>query len=517
MKKLIRLFFIFLCFAQLSNLHAMKLERLGNDLYATGPTVDSDFLSFREAFAKDGVQRLILVNGPGGDLWTGMQVARMVQQAKIKTVVSGYCLSACSLIFIAGQERAFGTGYLPRVTLLGIHGAHSKDTKQVNPQAMPQMYALYKQQLGEKFDSTVINQALYDIKESGGFLRIREIERNLEKDRTPWFCPTGQTPFSDCQQHQGKDALSLGLVTQAQTEVLELPESMKLQMTYFGRKLGPPTLQNQDRSDKLMERYCKGQAACMTTFRGAFQNYLTANTHKALAFGTAKPGYGAAWGIDEPGMALLRALYLCNHPKNNPKLCRLVALNDHELTPDDENEALQTEALQKTFQSMPLPTPEVSAQESQEVGTLKPSKLRQIHQLTGMTPRELEGVARWNTHEMVTALKQTERPVLVDVATSGPMIPGALNFIHGGLAFEDEKKEAAFSERFRNMMLAAVPDMNQPVVFYCASSECWLSVNAAMRARQIGYTRVIWYRGGLASWARSGLPTTDRLPVAVLN
>ena len=159
MKKLIRLFFIFICFAQLSNLHAMKLERLGNDLYATGPTVDSDFLSFREAFAKDGVQRLILVNGPGGDLWTGMQVARMVQQAKIKTVVSGYCMSACSLIFIAGQERAFGTGYLPRVTLLGIHGAHSKDTKQVNPQAMPQMYALYKQQLGEKFDSTVINQA----------------------------------------------------------------------------------------------------------------------------------------------------------------------------------------------------------------------------------------------------------------------------------------------------------------------------------------------------------------------
>ena len=56
----------------------MKLERLGNDLYATGPTVDSDFLSFREAFAKDGVQRLILVIGPGGDLWTGMQVARMV-------------------------------------------------------------------------------------------------------------------------------------------------------------------------------------------------------------------------------------------------------------------------------------------------------------------------------------------------------------------------------------------------------------------------------------------------------
>ena len=128
---------------------AMKLERVNNDLYATGPTVDHDFLSFKDAFAKGGIERLILVNGPGGDLWTGMQVARMVQGAQIKTVVSGFCMSACSLIFMAGQERAFGTGHLPRVTMVGIHGAHSKDTKQVNHQAMPQMYALYKQQMGE--------------------------------------------------------------------------------------------------------------------------------------------------------------------------------------------------------------------------------------------------------------------------------------------------------------------------------------------------------------------------------
>jgi len=63
---------------------AMTLERVGSDLYATGPTVDQDFLSFKEALAKGGVQRLVLVNAPGGDLWTGMQVARMVQTPKSK-------------------------------------------------------------------------------------------------------------------------------------------------------------------------------------------------------------------------------------------------------------------------------------------------------------------------------------------------------------------------------------------------------------------------------------------------
>ena len=73
-----------------ANSHAMTLERVGNDLFATGPTVDQDFLQFKEALAKGGIERLILVNGPGGDLWTGMQVARMVQDAKITTVALGY-------------------------------------------------------------------------------------------------------------------------------------------------------------------------------------------------------------------------------------------------------------------------------------------------------------------------------------------------------------------------------------------------------------------------------------------
>lgn len=200
-----------------ANLQAMTLERVGNDLFATGPTVDQDFLQFKEAFAKGGIERLILVNGPGGDLWTGMQVARMVRDAKITTVASGNCMSACSLIFMAGQVRAFGTGSLPRVTMVGIHGAHDPETKRVNPSLMPQIYAWYKLQMGDKFDAQIIHQALYDIQEASGFLRIRELERTQEKDRTPWFCPTGQTPLNQCQQLTGKDAFSLGVVTQTET------------------------------------------------------------------------------------------------------------------------------------------------------------------------------------------------------------------------------------------------------------------------------------------------------------
>lgn len=492
---------------------AMKFERVNNDLYATGPTVDQDFLSFKDAFAKGGIERLILVNSPGGDLWTGMQVARMVQGAQIKTVGSGFCMSACSLIFMAGQERAFGTGHLPRVTMVGIHGAHSKDTKQVNHQAMPQMYALYKQQMGEKFDAPVINQALYDIKEASGFLRLREVQRTQEKDRTPWFCPTGQTPFDQCQQHPGKDAYTLGVVTQTETETLTMPDSMRIQLGFFGRPLGPAVIDLQDRADKLLTDLCADQLRCKTIGDRTLKNYLTANTHKAMAIGWGKTGFGVQWGNDDPGLAMLKALYNCNHSKNNPKLCRLLVVNDHELLPFYEEEQTQTSTLLKTLKA---PAPALAQKEREEPGGSTPTTLRSGNQVTGMTPKVLEGIQRWDTTMLVNALTQVDRPVVIDVAATGPVVPGALSFINSGMAFEDEKAEAAYAERFRQMLLAAAPNLNQPVVFYCASSECWLSVNAAMRARQIGYTQVIWYRGGLIAWTQAGLPTVGRVPVAIL-
>ncbi len=493
---------------------AMTLERVGSDLYATGPTVGEDFIAFRQAFAQGGIERLILVNGPGGDLWTGMQVARMVRDAKIKTVVSGFCMSACSLIFMGGKERAFGTGHLPRATLIGIHGAHDSHTKAVRPDLMPQMYALYRQTMGDRFDSEVINQALYQIKEASGFLRLREIERNNEKDRTPWFCPTGQTPVDQCQQHGGKDAHLLGVVTQTRTEVLELPASMRIALTFYGRPLAAATVDFSERAEKLIEAMCAGRPLCQGPAQALMQNHLKSNPNKAFAIGWNKPGYGFRYGDDNPGLSMLRALYMCNHARNNPKLCRLAAVNDHELLPFYEEEHNQTQALLRNLKPV---DPALGQQEREEPGVRAPKELRHNDQLTGMTPGALEGIERWNTAEMVQALRQPQPPVLIDVAVAGPMLPGALHFVRGGLAFKEPSVDAAYAERFRQMLAAAAPDLNQPLVFYCDSSSCWLSVNAAMRARQLGYTQVKWYRGGMQAWSQAGQPLAGRLPVAVIH
>jgi rhodanese-related sulfurtransferase len=252
---------------------------------------------------------------------------------------------------------------------------------------------------------------------------------------------------------------------------------------------------------------------CKTIGGRTFKNYLSAHQNKALAIGWGKTGYGVGWGVDEPGQAMMRALYHCNHAKNNPKLCRLVAVNDHELLPLYDEAQSQSAALLDTLKA---PTPELSQTERDEPGTSAPSRLRTGHHVTGMTPKALEGIQRWDTATLVQALTQNERPVVIDAAAFGPVIPGALSFINSGLAFEDDKLEQPYAERFAQMLRAAAPDLNKPVVFYCGNSESWLSVNAAMRARQLGYTQVIWYRGGFKAWSQAGLPSVGRVPVAVL-
>ncbi len=72
-------------------------------------------------------------------------------------------------------------------------------------------------------------------------------------------------------------------------------------------------------------------------------------------------------------------------------------------------------------------------------------------------------------------------------------------------------KPGSFNDGFQAQTVQALQNLtggrrDQPLVFFCAGAACWESYNAVLRARQAGYTRLYWYRGGLASWNAAGLP-----------
>jgi len=75
----------------------------------------------------------------------------------------------------------------------------------------------------------------------------------------------------------------------------------------------------------------------------------------------------------------------------------------------------------------------------------------------------------------------------------------ALAFWMLGAGAGDMNKDE--ESRFAKAIAAfAGGDKSRPMVFFCVDSECWLSYNAALRAIKLGYTNVMWYRGGIASW-----------------
>ena len=64
----------------------------------------------------------------------------------------------------------------------------------------------------------------------------------------------------------------------------------------------------------------------------------------------------------------------------------------------------------------------------------------------------------------------------------------------------------------RGLKQASGGDLNTPLVFYCLR-HCWMSWNAAKRAKALGYTHVLWYADGTQGWSEAGYPLTQQTPV----
>jgi PQQ-dependent catabolism-associated CXXCW motif protein len=97
-----------------------------------------------------------------------------------------------------------------------------------------------------------------------------------------------------------------------------------------------------------------------------------------------------------------------------------------------------------------------------------------------------------------------------DVWNSGgqhPSIPGAA--LIPGAGAPGSFNDALQQQLWQFLAQAAHQQQQQPMVFFCTGSSCWESYNAALRAINMGFQTVLWYRGGLAAWQASGGQLVD--------
>ena len=133
---------------------------------------------------------------------------------------------------------------------------------------------------------------------------------------------------------------------------------------------------------------------------------------------------------------------------------------------------------------------------------------QQLHagQFHGPTPASIPGGQVITTKGLVELMRGGQAPVLVlDVLGGAEQIQGAQYAVPASQpgAFNDQTQQ-----QFGQYLQQATSGNKQyPIVTYCLSTQCWMSYNAALRAINLGYTNVLWYRGGIEAWKQAGMPT----------
>lgn len=151
------------------------------------------------------------------------------------------------------------------------------------------------------------------------------------------------------------------------------------------------------------------------------------------------------------------------------------------------------------------------ADEDRDWGIAPTNRLRQ-QPYHAPTPREIPGAQVVQTRELRAMLAGANPPVVIDVLSEEGHVTLA-----GALWLSGAGRGTNFMDPVQSVLVPLLEqltggDKARPMVFFCASSQCWLSYNAALRAVAAGYTRVYWYRGGIEAWIEAGLPSARTTP-----
>ena len=484
-----------------SGAHTMTIETQGNTVFATGP-IGEDYLSLKDALSQPEIEQVVFVNSPGGDLWTGMQVGRLINERRLKTVAAGFCVSACSIMFMGGVERRFSDVFRPAQTYIGIHGPHDKYSKAVKTDRGVQIFHFFESMMAGQFNESVMKIALYDMDDAGSLLRVFDAGRAPK--RVTYHCRSSKTPRKECTDIKDQDALSLGIVTTNTYAEVSLPEGFRREPNVAGTPLNQPIADADEFFSSLTAKQCSTDNC-----RKLIDAFPEGKENRALAIPVGAAGLGTVSNKESETLAFIAAVYTCNHIKVRPaRLCETQAVNHFDVRDlYSSARASHADALGK----LRPPAEKYFANEEFGGGYATADTL-QVQDLNNVPPPSLSGITTFDTQTLATALTGKDAPSIVNITSIDDVIPGSATLLYGGFAYAGSDKEMAYEARFSGLLKLLAPSVDKPIVFYSLGRN-WHGANAALRAVKLGYRNVGWYRGGLESWKAANLP----LAKAVIN
>lgn len=216
-------------FAAAAPAAAMRFDIVGDTLVLSGPVVDTDLAQFRDAMQHGGLRQVLLHQSPGGDAWTGQRLGREIRQAKLNTLISGRCASACGYMFLGGVERRLSDGMPVRENRLMLHGAWDPASGKTRPDLAPELALHIQRMTGDRYPRDLV-AATVNSAHPQDFMEFAITPRML---RTPvprgvFQCLIGADQQRLCKELEGHSAISTGVVTHAEIVVLDAAVRSKL-------------------------------------------------------------------------------------------------------------------------------------------------------------------------------------------------------------------------------------------------------------------------------------------------
>lgn len=137
-------------------------------------------------------------------------------------------------------------------------------------------------------------------------------------------------------------------------------------------------------------------------------------------------------------------------------------------------------------------------QELQDFGVPPQAQLQ--NNMHGPTPTSIPGGQVITTDRLLGLYQQGQQNGLLVFHVLGPgdMLPNAQNAVPASQpgSFNDQTQQ----EFGQYLQQVTQGNTSRPLVFYCLNTQCWMSYNAALRAINMGFSNVLWYRGGIEAW-----------------
>jgi len=193
---------------------AMEMLVVDEVVTLSGPVVEGDLKKFQEALAKQtGISTVVLKNSYGGDALSGYQIGQLIRELGLTTVVSGYCVSSCSRMFLGGKARLFSDEQGLTNTYVGFHG-HYQSNGQLNRQSVERLglYEWIIKYSDGKADKALV-QSWIAIEKNRGMVAFLHPDTRIWGEHRTFFCDGNEVrrPLG-CTGLPNK-ALDLGVIT----------------------------------------------------------------------------------------------------------------------------------------------------------------------------------------------------------------------------------------------------------------------------------------------------------------